>query len=107
MRPIPSDDILEILGCDIGSRPAGAPGANDLGPFVQSIEHDGTSLKITFDRAARPALLAFAEAERQCCGGIGWTIIEAPELILRIEAPRPALDVITNYFTNQGIESHQ
>ncbi len=89
-----SDDVLEILACEIGARPAGAPSPMDLVPFARALHREGAQLFITFDPAAAATVAAFAEAERRCCAGIGWEVEQGAETGLRITATPAQLDVI-------------
>lgn len=98
MRPVPDADLLDVIGCEIDERPAGAPGVDDLAPFVRSVERADGALTIRFEKEARDSLVAFVEAERHCCAGIGWTVLETPNLTLHIEAGEPALAVISGLF---------
>lgn len=107
MRPVPSEDLLDVIGCEIDERPTGAPGIDELAPFVRSVERVAGAVTVAFAPDARESLLAFVEAERQCCAGIGWSVQETPGLALRIEAGEPALDVINALFNQRHIDSSQ
>ena len=107
MRPVPDEDLLDIMGCEIDQRPAAAPGIDDLAPFVRSAVRTADALTVRFTAAARDSLLAFVEAERHCCAGIGWTVTETPELALRVEAAAPALAVISDLFGKANIDSNR
>jgi len=88
------DEIIELLDCDIGSRPAAAPGVDQLTPHVRSVARTSGALLIEFDQQSAQTLEAFVEAERLCCAGIGWDIERGPGLRLRITAADGQLKAI-------------
>ncbi|HUF53143.1 MAG TPA: hypothetical protein VMR52_05130 [Dehalococcoidia bacterium] len=98
MRPIPSEDILITIGCEIESRPASAPGIDELAPFILSVDRTEEGIAVRFDGDARETLAAFVEAERQCCGSIDWSIADGPDVVLHIRAGEAALAVIGDLF---------
>ena len=88
-------DVIEVLSCDIASRPA-APGPYELLPFVTGVERDPDALRISFDPVALPVFEAFAAAERVCCSGIEWDLVSGDTL--RIGAAPAALDELQRLF---------
>jgi len=98
MREVPVADVIEVLGCDITVRPAGAPGIDALAAYVQAVERDDGSVTIRFAPEARETLADFVEAERHCCAGIGWHLGEGLDVTLRIEAGASALDFLNHVF---------
>ena len=89
MRNPPPEDLLDVVGCEIGKRPANAPTLDDLGQHVLGVQRESGSITVRFAPEALATLEAFVEAERECCADIGWTVSEGPDVALRIEA-RPA-----------------
>ena len=88
------DEIIEVLDCDLGVRPKGAPGVDQLLPRVGGVSRAPGVLVVEFDRRADQTLSAFVEAERLCCAGIGWEIERSPSLRLRISATEEQLAAI-------------
>jgi hypothetical protein len=85
MKAWRNDDLIEVLACEIDTRPA-APGPEELAPFVQSAYCSHTTITIDLAEAGRETAEAFVAAERICCSNIGWQLQEAPRLRLRITA---------------------
>jgi hypothetical protein len=98
MRPIPAEDVLVTIGCDIQARPAGAPGIDDLAPFIRSVHRTPEGVTVLFDADGRDTLDAFVEAERHCCGAIDWRVQDSPDPVLHIRAGEAALAVIGDLF---------
>lgn len=73
-RSVTEADLVEVLACDISQRPAGAPGPDELRPFLRSVRRDGGALTVEFDAGVGPLLEAFAAAERRCCSNLGWNV---------------------------------
>jgi len=86
MTALRHDDIIEVLECDFDVRPKGAPGVDQLLPHVRGVARVRGALVVEFDEQSIETLAAFVEAERLCCAGIGWEIVESPGLRLRITA---------------------
>jgi hypothetical protein len=95
---VPSAAIIEVLGCDLSVRPAGAPTIEALAAFVQGVQRDAGSVTVRFAPEARDTLAAFVEAERRCCAGLGWHMGEGPDVTLRIDAGASALDFLNHVF---------
>jgi hypothetical protein len=94
MKRVQRSDIVELLDCEIGARPKGAPGIEQLLPLVRGGRRTATNLQIELDPEAAEALEAFVEAERLCCAGIGWEIERDPALVLSITASESQLDAM-------------
>ena len=103
MRNLPREDLLDVVACEIDRRPA-APVFADLKPHVVGFSREPEVLTISFAPEARETLEAFAEAERQCCAGIGWFVSDGPQVSLRIEAGPDALDALAMMFEFSNIE---
>jgi len=102
------EEIIELLGCDIGSRPLAAPGVGQLIPHVRGIARTSGALLIEFDQQSAQTLEVFVEAERLCCAGIGWDIVRGPGLRLRITAADGQLKAIESIWNKQpNIESYR
>jgi len=97
------DDIIEVLDCDLGARPASAPGVDALLPHVRGVSTTHEGLLVDFDSEAAPTLEAFVEAERLCCAGIGWEIERGPLLRLRITANEVQLEAIKSLWNSKLI----
>ncbi len=91
-------EILEVLSCDIGSRPAGAPGPAELERFVTGRTRDEQTVTYSFRPEGLAAFEAFAAAERVCCSGLTWTV-DAGRGALVIEASAEQLDALERIFT--------
>jgi len=104
MRNLPPEDLLEVVGCEIGKRPAQAPTLDDLGPHMLDVQRDSDSITMRFAPEALAALKAFVEAERQCCAGTGWTVSEGPDVALRIEAEPAQLEAFAVMIQPEDIE---
>ena len=63
MRNPPREDLLEVVGCEIGKRPAQAPTMSDLGPHVVGVERRSDAITIWFAPEALAALREFVAAE--------------------------------------------
>jgi hypothetical protein len=108
VRPLPSEDLLQIIGCEIGARPAAAPGLGELAPHLLRAERSPGALTAHFAAEAAETLEAFVAAERQCCPGLGWQLSRgAGEVTLRIAAAEPALEVLAKMFDQAEIEKTQ
>src|SRR5688500_12200392 len=88
------DEIIEVLDCDLDVRPKAAPGIDALVPHVRGVIRTAQAILVEFDDHALETLVAFVEAERLCCAGIGWEIEPAPALRLRITASAEQLAAI-------------
>ncbi len=104
MRILPREDLLEVVGCEIGKRPVQAPTLDDLGPHLLGVQRQSDSITVRFAPEALATLKAFVEAERQCCAGIGWTVSEGPDVALRIEAAPAQLDALAAMIQPEDIE---
>jgi hypothetical protein len=97
------DDIIEVLDCDLGARPAVAPGADALLPHVRGVSTSDGALLVDFDEQSAGTLEAFVAAERLCCAGIGWEIERGPLLRLRITANEVQLEAIKSLWNSKPI----
>lgn len=88
-----SDELIEVLACDIDSRPE-APGAAELAPFVIAARRTPTQLVLELDPAGIDIARAFVAAECVCCSSIAWELIEAPAA-LRITATESQVEALT------------
>ena len=87
-------ELLNVLSCDIGARPDGAPGFDDIRPYLLTVDRDETKLKLTFDASAASAVGAFVAAETLCCGGVGWQFQATPTPTVTVEAPSAQLEAL-------------
>lgn len=97
-KPNP-EDVIELLACDIASRPRGAPMPSALAPYIHSRHRTTGALAIAFAPEAADAVTAFAAAESSCCTGIGWHVERGPTVRLTITAAPEQLDAIEQIFT--------
>ncbi len=104
MRNPPREDLLAVAGCEIGKRPVQAPTLDDLAPQLLGVQRQSGSITVRFAPEALATLKAFAEAERQCCAGIGWTVSEGPDVALRIEAGPAQLEAFAVMIQAEDIE---
>ena len=89
---------LATLQCQIGRRPAGAPGVNDLISAVRAVQREAGALIVTVAEDAVETVERFAAAERECCPDIGWSVVAGPPVALRIEATAQQLDTLAEIF---------
>ena len=107
MKAIPDVDLLEVVGCDIESRPQ-APGIGELTGRALAKVRSSESLRIEFPADAAQDVQEFAAAERVCCSGIEWHVTAGEVVVLTIRAHSQALDVLEGAFYSQlNIEKHQ
>ncbi|MBN9492826.1 MerR family transcriptional regulator [bacterium] len=89
-----TEDMLEVLQCDIGARPD-APTPDDLAPNLQSVAIARDQLVVRFERSAAEAVRQFAAAECVCCGGMGWEVSETADVVdLTVSGTRAQLEVM-------------
>jgi hypothetical protein len=94
--------LLEVLACEIGARPKGAPSFDDVAGAVRAVRRETGALIVEFDPAAAERVEALVEAERLCCAEIGWHLERvapaeggpAGTVRLRIEASAARLDAL-------------
>lgn len=89
-------ETIEVLSCDIGSRPP-APGIEALLPQVRHVRREAQALVIDYDPAAASDFAAFAAAERVCCASLGWEVDTAASR-LTIRATSEQLDALQTAF---------
>ena len=70
-----------------------------------AVERQSDAITVRFAPAALATLQAFVNAEKQCCTDIGWTVSEAPDLALRIEARPAQLDAFVTMIQTVNIEN--
>ena len=92
-KMLPTDEILDVLVCEIGARPRGAPTFDDVAPHMRSLHRDAAAITLEFDDAARENVERLAAAERLCCPGIEW-LVESDPVRLRIGASPAQLDTL-------------
>ena len=78
-------EAIEVLACQIDSRPRDAPGPDELAPHVLSVTRYDGNVRVRFASEAAPIVEAFATAERVCCAGLSWTVEHGQETVLTIE----------------------
>ena len=89
------DEILEVLSCEIERRPAGAPGPDDLARWLRGIERSEDGLIFEFCAEGLAEVSAFAQAEQECCGGLGWEVVEDGDAVrLRVTGTATRLDAL-------------
>jgi hypothetical protein len=98
MRPVPDEDVLITIGCDIAARPTNAPGVDDLARFIRSVDRTAGGIAVGIESGGRDILTAFVEAERQCCACIDWQIEDGPEPVLHIRADEETLAALDDLF---------
>ncbi len=90
-------ETIELLACDIESRPKDAPLPDALRPHLRSMERSAAAVTFTFAPEAANGVAAFAAAESICCAGIGWAVQRDP-VTLTITASPAQLDAIQQIF---------
>lgn len=76
-----TDELLEILTCDLAARPPAAPGPAALATFVREVSQSPGELVVTFDPAAAAAVMEFVDAEQHCCGQLEFAVTRSGEAI--------------------------
>jgi DNA-binding transcriptional MerR regulator len=95
---------LDVLSCEIGSRPPGAPGPFDLLADVLSLERSASSLRLTFRADAETRVAEFVAAEQVCCREITWELETTFPVTLTVTAAPAQLDIIEASF-REGSEA--
>lgn len=97
-------DQLQVLGCEIEARPAGAPGAADIAHALIEVEREAADvLVLSFERSATREVEAFVAAEQRCCAGLAWSVeAQADATRIRVAAGADQLDVIERLFARPG-----
>jgi hypothetical protein len=90
-------ETIELLACDIESRPKSAPLPDALTPHLRTTERTAAAITFTFAPEAADDVEAFAAAESICCAGIGWHVQRDP-VTLTITASPAQLDAIQQIF---------
>ena len=89
-----TQDILEVLQCDIGARPD-APTPDDLARDLRTATIAGCRLVLSFRRSAVDAVRRFSAAECVCCSGMGWEVSETADAVVLAVSGTPAqLEII-------------
>lgn len=89
-----TQDILDVLQCDIGARPD-APTPDDLARDLRTAAIAGGRLVLSFRRSAVDAVREFAAAECVCCAGMGWEVSEtADDVVLAVSGTPAQLEII-------------
>ena len=91
------DTTLDLLACNVDLRPP-APGPDELAPFVTEVRRQPGTLEFAYRPEARPLFETFVQAERQCCAGLGWELLDGPEPALRITGTPEQLDALHRLF---------
>lgn len=99
-----TDELLEVLACELDLRPTSAPSAADISKFVTAAARETGTLVLDIAEAGRETVQAFAEAERLCCTDIGWTVTDEPALRLIITARETQIDALTGMLATINIE---
>ena len=87
----PKDSVLDVLACEWGKRPQGAPTFVDLAPALRSVRRQGGALVAEYRESAAATLAEVIAAERLCCAGIDWRLDGAR---LTVRATPAQLDVL-------------
>jgi hypothetical protein len=100
---IEAADLLTVLGCDPEARPD-APGfAEVIGQALSWRREDGR-LTVEFPPDAGRDITLFAEAERQCCPGLGWEVRQGDRTTLVINGTAEAMQAMARAIDEQGID---
>jgi hypothetical protein len=92
-------ESLEVLACELGVRPTGAPTMADIAPALRDVERTASALVLTFDPSATPDVEGFVSAEQRCCSSIDWSVERsAGATRMRVAATRQQLDVLELLF---------
>ncbi|MEX0749537.1 MAG: hypothetical protein WD359_01910 [Dehalococcoidia bacterium] len=92
-------DLIDVLACEIGVRPRGAPTFEDLAPHVRGVRRTTSAIVVAFDDDAFTLAEGLVAAERLCCPDIRWELPPGPQVELRIIAAPRQLDVLYDMLT--------
>lgn len=67
MQPNEASNALDVLACNLVSRPAGAPTILETVPVVRTASHEVEPLVVEFDAASAGSLTACVAAKQCCC----------------------------------------
>jgi hypothetical protein len=98
-KDIAISELIDLVACDIGARPADAPAYDVLAPHVLAVDRTAATLKITFAAEATDDVEAFAAAERICCPTLGFDVQRDP-VALTITASPMQLDAMQQLFAS-------
>lgn len=90
---------LQIVGCDIGVRPAGAPVLDDIRPHLVSVRREPERLTVEFDARAAELVQRFVAAEQRCCSELRFSVIAGERTIMQVEAPASLIDAVAGWMT--------
>ena len=90
---------LEVVGCDIGARPAGAPMFEDIKPQIVSLRREPERLTIEFAASAAEQVAAFVAAEQMCCSDLMFNVITGERVVMQITATRELVDMVEGWMT--------
>src|ERR1700694_2022325 len=100
MTSQPQQNALDVLACEIGVRPRGAPGIAEIAPSVQGVRRDGAALVVSFDANAARDIEAFGAGEPQFCSTLTGALEPRDgSLVLTIGAAPQQLDVLEQLFS--------
>jgi hypothetical protein len=92
-------ESIDILSCDISTRPKEAAGVADLMPYLLSLKRDGNIVLVDFDCAAKELVHSFVRAEKLCCTGLEWRILDCEfNLRLTVEGTSAQANVVERWF---------
>ena len=90
-------ELLDVVNCDIGTRPAGT-GPDELRPHLVGVSRLPGAIVYEFLPGASNLLREFVYAERVCCSGLTWDVLTNGPLRLRIGATERELDALAKMF---------
>ena len=90
---------LEVVGCDIGARPSGAPVFEDIKPHIISLQREPKRLSIEFAAGAGEQVAAFVAAEQMCCSDLAFNVITGERIVMLITATSDLVDMVEGWMT--------
>ena len=90
---------LQVVGCDIGARPAGAPVFEDVRSQILVVRREPERLTVEFSASAAKDVRAFVEAEQQCCSDLVFNVIPGDPALMQIDATRELIDMVEGWMT--------
>jgi len=96
-------EVVDVLVCEIGQRPKGAPTIDQIVGSVTSLRREADSLVVDFDPTAAETVEAVVAAERRCCSTIHWQLNTEQGLQLRITAMPLQLATLEEMFGAQPV----
>ena len=90
---------LQVVGCDIGARPKGAPVFEDIKPHILGVRREQEGLTGEFEGSAAEQVAAFVTAEQRCCSDLAFSVVLGDPTLMRIRATPELVDMVEGWMT--------